>query len=415
MKSIKYKLFYTALILFFALFSKAEIYSDVTVAKDGSGDFKTITEAINSIPSDNFQRWVIFVKNGTYHEKIRIEQNYVTILGESRENTIIQYEQLKKAWTTHKDFEGPAVVNIHADDVILDNLTIQNTMPEIGPNAYVIHGTGTRTLIQNCNILNNGANTVSLMDYKTGMYYLNNCLIEGTVDFMRAMGWCYLNNCHFFQKEAIASVWHAGITDRNQKMVIKNSSFDGVEHFFLGRHHYDAQLFLINCRFTEKLADKPIYQKDYPKNPAKEKPYIYGDRHYYYDCQKEGGNYAWLANNLHEYAQKIKPEQLTSGWTFDGKWQPESDESPALIQTEIVHQQLFLEFDQPLTVRGAVVLETATGKKLEFYKGKGRSTLIFTSEKPLSKKDLKGKFKILSGTILASTASSNERFIPALF
>lgn len=399
----------TFIFLFIALFSKANTYRDITVAMDGSGDVKTITEAINTIPSDNLQRFVIFVKNGVYNEKIRIEKDFVTIVGESRDHTIIQYNQPKKEWLANKDYEGPAVMNIHADDVVIENITLKNTMPKIGPTAYVIYDTGTRTIIQNCNILNNGANTVTLMDDDTGMYYFNNCLIEGTVDFMKAMGWCYMNHCRFFQKEAIASIWHAGINNEKQKMVITNSSFDGVEHFFLGRHHYDALFFITNCQFSDKLADKPIYRKLYPKKPIKEKPYIFGDRHYYYNCQKEKGNYAWLNNNLSDYDKKLKPTQITSEWTFDGKWKPESKESPVIVNSKIEENTILITFNQPVTVRNNVVIETINGKKMLFNKGKGRYILSFTTNDNMNSKDLKVGCKITSGEIISTQAYCIEQ------
>jgi len=398
--------------LFFLMVSftlKANVYSDIIVAQDGSGDVKTITEAINKIPSDNFQRFVIYVKNGVYNEKIRIDKDYLTIKGESRDKTIIQFNQLKNDWDANKDFEGPAVINIHANDVIIENITLKNTMPKVGPTAYVIYGTGTRTIIQNCDILNNGANTVTLVDDNTGMYYLNNCLIEGTVDFMKAMGWCYINNCHFFQKEAIASLWHAGIDNADQKMVINNSTFDGVEHFFLGRHHYDAQMFVLNCHFTEKLADLALYRKTYDKKPEKNKPYIFGDRHYYYNCKRDGGNYAWLNDNLSDYPSKIKVEDITSSWTFDNQWKPEAQNIPEIKDSKITEENIFITFDQPVTVRGDVVLETKTGKKLVFSKGKGRHILSFTSSESCSKADLKGGFKIIAGELISTLACCEDQ------
>ena len=409
MNSFK-NIFTVALFLLMVSFTlKANVYRDITVAKDGSGDVKTITEAINKIPSDNFQRYVIYVKNGVYNEKIRIEKDYLTIKGESRDKTIIQFNQLKNDWVANKDFEGPAVVNIHADDVIIDNLTLKNTMPKVGPTAYVIYGTGTRTIIQNCDILNNGANTVTLVDDNTGMYYLNNCLIEGTVDFMKAMGWCYINNCNFIQKEAIASLWHAGINNPNQKMVINNSTFDGVEHFFIGRHHYDAQMFVLNCHFTEKLADLPLYRKTYKNKPEKDKPYIFGDRHYYFNCKRDEGNYEWLNDNLTEYSSKIKVEDITSSWTFDNQWEPESQSIPKITDYELNDENIIITFDQPVTVRGNVSLETSTGKKLTFNKGKGRKILSFSSNEPCSKSDLKGGLKITSGELTSTSASCKEQ------
>lgn len=389
--------------------SKDMMQAKIVVSADGSGDFTSINEAILSLPYDNFQRTIIFVKDGHYKEKVRIEKNCITLKGESRDGTIIEYKQYKKAWDNDKDYEGPAVLNIHADDVIIEHLTIRNLAPEIGPNAYAIYGSGTRTIFQHCTIKGNGANTVSLMNYTDGMYYFNDCSIEGTVDFMRAMGWCYMNNCRFYQKEAIASIWHARITDESQKMLIKNSEFDGVTHFFLGRHHHDAQFYLINCRFSERLADKAIYRKTYVNNPPKNKADIFGDSYKYMNCSKEGETYAWLKDKMD--AGDYAPSSFTACWTFNKMWDPESIEPPQLMSTYLKKGLVYLTFNEALTVHGELILENANGISLQFLKGQGRQTLCFKPSEPFYTKDLEDGLSVISGIISASAASTIIRKI----
>lgn len=53
----------------------AQQHVDITVAMDGSGDYKTVTEAIENLPMYTYERVVIFIKNGVYEEKIRIERD----------------------------------------------------------------------------------------------------------------------------------------------------------------------------------------------------------------------------------------------------------------------------------------------------------------------------------------------------
>ncbi|OYV85517.1 MAG: hypothetical protein B7Z63_05395, partial [Ignavibacteriae bacterium 37-53-5] len=183
----------------------------IVVAKDGSGNFTTITQAINALPMFSYQRVVIFIKNGVYNEKIRLTQDYVTLRGESRDSTIIEYDQLRTDWIAHKDTIGPAVVNIRADDIVLKDLTIENTEPEIGPHAFAVYGDGTRTIILNCNVFSKGGDTVSLWDYKTGMYYYADCSFRGAVDFVCPRGWCFVRDSKFYEiKKGAASIWHAG-------------------------------------------------------------------------------------------------------------------------------------------------------------------------------------------------------------
>jgi pectinesterase len=52
--------------------SQGVVYpKDITVAQDGSGNYKTIQEAVNSV-RDFGQRVIIHIKKGTYHEKLVI-------------------------------------------------------------------------------------------------------------------------------------------------------------------------------------------------------------------------------------------------------------------------------------------------------------------------------------------------------
>lgn len=215
----------------------------IIVAKDGSGDFMSIQEAIESLPMFNYNRKIILIKAGVYNEKVLIDRDYVTLRGEDKTNTRIEFSLLRSDWQANKDPLGPGVVNITADDIIIENLTIENTQSEIGPHAFAVYGTGTRTILLNCNLWSKGADTVSLWNHKTGMYYHSNCSFKGAVDMVCPRGWCYIKDSEFYEVKGTAALWHAGSDDINQKFVIKDSFFDGVDGFELGRHHYEAQFF----------------------------------------------------------------------------------------------------------------------------------------------------------------------------
>ena len=81
-----------SLILFCTtLMAKAEAF-DFVVAADGSGDYKTIQEAINAVPDYRKKQTKIFVKSGTYKEKVVIPESKIDIklVGQNRDNTVIQ-------------------------------------------------------------------------------------------------------------------------------------------------------------------------------------------------------------------------------------------------------------------------------------------------------------------------------------
>lgn len=388
-------------------------YRDVTVAADGSGDFTSLTDAINNLPMYTYERLVIFVKKGIYTEKIRIEQDHITLLGEDKDSTIIQYSQLREDWQKDKDFIGPAVINIHADDVILKNLTIINTQPQVGPHAFTIYGTGTRTILYNCKVLSKGADTVSLWNYKSGMYYHAKCEFEGGVDFVCPRGWCYITDSKFYENSQTAAIWHAATTEEGQKLVIRNSDFDGVKGFHLGRHHYDAAFYLLDCNFSKNMADKPIYHVTYPDQPERNRPYFWGDRYYFQNCKKEGEAFDWHQNNLK--TSGVQAKNVTAAWTFEGKWNPESNEALKITGWEVKDNDLYLHFAESLTIRDKPKLTTATGKELQFIEGRGRDTLRFSGSERLTKADFRANIELSNGEILATQATVFDKFLPRKF
>jgi pectin methylesterase-like acyl-CoA thioesterase len=63
----------------------------VVVDAAGHGDFRTIQEAINSLPDSAAVPRTIFIRNGVYHEKVFIEKNNIVLEGENREQTTISW------------------------------------------------------------------------------------------------------------------------------------------------------------------------------------------------------------------------------------------------------------------------------------------------------------------------------------
>lgn len=96
----------------------------VRVCKDGSGDFNTITDAVNSIPSGNKQRVVVWIGKGEYHEKITVNSSkpFVTFYGERNGNDddipIITYDANALQYGTVYS----ATVAVDADNFVAVNI-----------------------------------------------------------------------------------------------------------------------------------------------------------------------------------------------------------------------------------------------------------------------------------------------------
>jgi pectinesterase len=101
----------------------AESTPVVTVAKDGTGQFRTIQEAVNQAPATGE---VIRIAPGTYREKIHIGQPGIRLVGTGREpqNVVLSWND---AAITAGGTSKSGSVSVDADEFAAENLTIENT------------------------------------------------------------------------------------------------------------------------------------------------------------------------------------------------------------------------------------------------------------------------------------------------
>jgi pectinesterase len=102
-----------------------QFMQQVTVAQDGSGDFKSIQAAINQ--GQNNQ--TIYIKNGTYAEKVFIDslRHDLRIIGQSRAGVVLKFTQARDIWRcANLDDYGAGVLNIKGHDLSFENLTVIN-------------------------------------------------------------------------------------------------------------------------------------------------------------------------------------------------------------------------------------------------------------------------------------------------
>lgn len=59
----------------------------MVVAKDGSGDYRTVMEAVTAAHGNG--RFIIYVKRGVYNEKVSIHKHEITLIGEGKDQTVI--------------------------------------------------------------------------------------------------------------------------------------------------------------------------------------------------------------------------------------------------------------------------------------------------------------------------------------
>ena len=316
------------------------ISKKIIVASDGSGDFKTIQDAVSSLPDSSFSPNTIFIRKGIYKEKIFITKHNLVLEGEDRDQTVITYDIARDEWRCdHPDDWGVATVNINSNDITLKNLTINNdygfnvkenrivdcpadtithkkTITNSGHQMALRTMRTTRLRAINCRFRAWAGDTVSPWNVDNGMFYFKDCLMEGGVDFYCPRGWAWAENCRFYANTGPASIWHDGSGNPDQKTILKNCHFDGYPGFRLGRYHREAQFYLVDCDFSNNMADSAIYH-------VATTSIKWGERVYYFNCHRSGGtDYTWYADNL---PPGLAANKITLTWLFNNKWHPETD------------------------------------------------------------------------------------------
>lgn len=318
-----------------------KVLKRIVVSADGKGDFKTIQGAINSLSDSSKAIRIIFIKKGTYREKIYLEKHNVILEGEDRGKTILTYPIARDEWRClHNEDWGVATLNVDANDITLKSLTIINSygydnkadrvvycpsdtspskMKTIRPGGHQMAMrtmNTTRLRAIDCHFKAYAGDTVSPWNVDNGMFYFKGCIMEGGVDFYCPRGWAYAEDCKFYTNTGDAAIWHDGSRHKDSKTVLVNCSFDGYNGFKLGRYHRDAQFFLVNCTFSKNMADKPIYPV------ATNNILLWGERIYYYNCSRSGGDYKWFSNNLHTASGNINAKDINAAWVFGSRWNP---------------------------------------------------------------------------------------------
>ncbi|MFG4003060.1 pectinesterase family protein [Flavobacterium aquidurense] len=268
---------------------------ELTVAKDGSGDFKTIQEAINNVKDNADKRVVITIKPGVYKEKLVIlpSKTFITLKGTDREKTIISFDDYSGKPLREMDASGKKEFGtstsysflIQGNDCTLENLTVENAAGKVG-QAVALHIKSDRVIVKNCSILGN-QDTLYLSEGNTRSYF-ENCFINGTTDFIFGAATAYFYKCTI--ESLINSYITAASTPKDQpygfvftdcRLTAKDSTVNKV---FLGRpwRPYAQTIFIntdlgshiipegwnawIDSRFPDK--DKTAYYAEYASKGA---------------------------------------------------------------------------------------------------------------------------------------------------
>ena len=169
---------------------------DYVVAKDGSGDFFTVQEAINAVPDfRKNKRTTILVRSGEYKEKIIVPASKINVSMIGEEGAVITndgYAKKLNALGDEMSTSGSSTAYIYAPDFYAENITFANTAGRVG-QAVACFIEGDRAYFKHCRFI---GNQDTLYTYgKESRQYYEDCYVEGTVDFIFGWSTAVFRNC----------------------------------------------------------------------------------------------------------------------------------------------------------------------------------------------------------------------------
>ena len=194
------------MLMAFAALQAASPYDNadtLVVARDGTGQFRTVDEAIEVCRAFMDYHKVIFVKKGVYKEKLVIPswlQN-IEICGEDRDLTVITYDDHANIRTPERP-NGMGTfrtytIKVEGSDITFKNITIENNSARLG-QAVALHTEGDRLTFINCRFLGH-QDTIYTGVAGTRLFF-KDCYIEGTTDFIFGPSTAWFEHCDIFCK-----------------------------------------------------------------------------------------------------------------------------------------------------------------------------------------------------------------------
>ena len=339
-----------AVLLFAVSFVRADVHSDMVVALDGSGDYKTIQEAINAVEDDCIDRTVILLKAGVYdQEKLRVPKSKknVTLLGEGREKTIVRYHiydsrseeaingkcppEAVKLWDDEL-LRTSATLTIQGGGFRAENLTVENTAGSVG-QALAITVQADRTVFLNCD-LKSYQDTIYLWSAGCRTYF-GKCLVVGRTDYIYGGGIGYFDECEirswgggWITAPSTAKEQKYGfVFNRCKVTYAKNSprSGDDGHPFRLGRpwHNYPkvAWIRCDMCKMVHAEGWGDTWRMDYAASSADLHLYEYGNTGEGADMSQRA-KWAGLRELTTSEARDYSVREVLSG---DDRWDPSDD------------------------------------------------------------------------------------------
>ena len=294
----------------------------IVVARDGTGEFRNISEAIEVCRAFMDYHKVIFIKKGTYKEKIILPQwlQNIELLGEDRDQTVITYDDhanilyppTGKGMGTFRTY----TLRVEGNDITFRNLTIENNAARLG-QAVALHTQGDRLRFIGCRFLGN-QDTVYTGTAHTRLWF-RDCYIEGTTDFIFGPSTAWFEHCTIHCKADSYITAASTPQDAPYGYIFNDCTVTADPHVskvYLGRpwRDYGYTLFM-NCTLPAQI--RPEGWHHWQKEREQTARYLeYNNRG---EGASTSGRVAWSRQLTKKEAQLITPQRV---FTLQSEWMP---------------------------------------------------------------------------------------------
>ena len=290
---------------------------DFIVDASGNGDFKTVQEAINAVPDMRKTETRIFIKKGTYKEKLILpaSKTNVTFIGEDVTETIITYDDYafrKNVFGEEIGTSGSSGFYIFGEGFTARNITLSNTAGQVG-QAVAVRVDGDKITFENCRFIGN-QDTLYPHGDRSRQFY-KNCYIEGTVDFIFGWSTAVFEDCEIYCKGSGYVTAASTKEETKYGFVFRNCKIHGSapEHsFYLGRPWRPfAQTVFINCEMSNVI--RPEGWHNWNK-PDAEKTSFYAEYHSSGEGASTKDRVSWSHQLQQSELEHYSNEKIFNGW-----------------------------------------------------------------------------------------------------
>jgi len=286
----------------------------LVVARDGTGEFRTVGEAVEVCRAFMEYHKVIYVKNGIYKEKVIIPSwlANIEICGESAERTVITFDdhanirmpENNKPMGTFRTY----TVKVQGSDITFKNITIENNAARLG-QAVALHTEGDRLVFVGCRLLGN-QDTVYTGVGGTRIYF-KDCYIEGTTDFIFGPSTAWFEGCTIVSKANSYVTAASTPEDVEYGYVFNNCKLKAqpsATKVYLGRpwRPYAYTLFM-NCEIDSHIRPEGWHNWGKKENESTARYIEFNNTG---AGSKTSGRVAWARQLTKKEASKITVEQV---------------------------------------------------------------------------------------------------------